>query len=222
MRSNSNTPIAAARNADGSGEITDGFRLFPWGYTQQRTFENAGQFSVQELAAVLIERLPEELLVKNEVINLGGSASTNAGYGELLTIEYLTKDPADETAEQRGTFRIQSRFARFEGGHSIVFALERTDTEGASNPRSVLLDSTKRIESITIQLQWYERRWASLFGLFPVPTRSMVLRLSSTWLAAEIIVQRQPTKLAAQSHGTEIFNRWVHPLLPSAMKTERT
>lgn len=221
MRSNSNTPRTDAGNTDGSGEITDGFRLIPWGYTQQRTFQKGGQFSVQELAAVLVERLPEEFLVKNEVVNLGGSVSTTAGYGELFTMEYLTKDPADETAEQRGTFRIQSRFARFEGSRSIVFALERTDTDGATNPRSILLDSTKRIESITIQIQWYERRWASLFGLFPVPTRSLRLRLDPTQLTAEIIVQRQPSKLAAQTYGTEIAQQWVAPLLPTTRQTDR-
>jgi|GEM_PF-6010217 len=218
MRSDSNSKkslIDTATLATNLKVSRTKFRILPWGYAHEREYFFKQTFSLNEKLAQLLEILPEEIIINAELQNLSGANPDATGIGELLRVSY-TQNGKDEGEEefQGGIFCINTKFARFEGSRNIVFALNRKNSldDSINNPRALLLKTGGSITSISITLQWYERRFASLLGLFPVATRSLHLALTPESLSATIKVQRQESRILVEQLSEELAQRWVEML----------
>jgi len=196
MRSDSNTPP--------DDQIKLKFNVLPWGYSYERESSVILDKNIGEILETILDILPEELLVKSEIRNISGIISDG---GKVLSVGYLRKDKQEEAQEESGHFEISSKFARFEGSQAIIFSLGRFDSLGSKNPRELILNNSQ-ITSIKLSLEWYERRWASLFGLFPVATQSLSLTVIPGSYQIKISVRRQSTKHDAKELGEKIFNKY--------------
>lgn len=198
MRSNANTNERRSS--------VDGFCILPWGYTHKIEERRKNSRKLSETLENLLNNLPDDILVKSELSNMCGATPATAsplitGEREVLKISYIFKESEAEAQDEVGAFIISSRFARFEGNKSIVFKVQRSDSFGASNPRELLLDERIDLTEIAVSIERYERRWASLFGLFPVVTQTVKFVANERESAIEASVQRQASKDIAQERG---------------------
>ncbi len=206
MRSDSNT-------SENRKEI-ESFSFLPWGYTYKANESWETSRNLKDILEILIGLIPDEILIKNELSNLCGGTQSTIGDRELLSITYTIRDTEPDSlkengVEENGRFAITSRFARFEGNKAIVFKLNRSDSHGATNPREFLLDRRRTITEISVSMEWYERRWASLFGLFPVATKTLRLVVNEREGSIEVNVQRQATKEIARKEGELLLSQFI-------------
>jgi hypothetical protein len=200
MRSDSNTPPTEHEEA--------GFSWLPWGYRFEATRSTSWTPNLSKQLERLIDQLPERILISSEIENLSGSDAPGDTNGVVLAVDYEVADKEPDLLPRAETFAIRSKFSRFSGSRSIVFSLSRETESGIDNPRELLLIPGISITAITVNLTEYERRWASLFGPFPVATVRLFGRWSARETAIQVSAQRQGSAILAKQRCSELMARF--------------